>query len=305
MATVLNRQPRTQLAILNDGQLLGRYVSRNSQEAFAVLVQRHGPMVLGVCRRVLHHDQDTEDAFQAAFVVLARKARSILKFDSVASWLYKVAFRIALRARSTEARRQAHARHNRVPAAPRETELAEIVRREFQEVLDEEVHRLPEKYRAPILLCYLQGQTNEEAAAQLHCPTGTVKIRLLRAREILRKRLVRRGLALSAIASLGLLLTDMASAAVPQPLARATAALATTMHLPPAVASLVESTLKGMCLAKLKVAAVVLVTLALTCLADGLFNRANGATLAEQRQIQFNETPPTAVQHHLVASLKD
>src|SRR5262245_52361362 len=98
--TLTSARPRTQLALLNDGQLLGRFIDRADQEAFAMLVQRHGPMVLGVCRRVLRHDHDTEDAFQAAFVVLARKAKGIAKQDSVASWLYKVAYRIAVRLNS-------------------------------------------------------------------------------------------------------------------------------------------------------------------------------------------------------------
>ncbi len=218
MSAIIGR-PRTQLSLLTDGQLLSRYVGRGNQEAFAILVQRHGPMVLGVCRRVLHHDQDTEDAFQAAFVVLARKAGTILKHDSVASWLYKVTYRIALRSRAEVVRRQSQ----RQPAiqCAADPVLGDVVRNELRQVLDEEVHRLPEKYRAPILLCYLQGQTNEEAAALLHCPAGTVKIRLSRAREMLRKRLVKRGLALTVTSALGLALVDMARAAVPQPLTRA------------------------------------------------------------------------------------
>ena len=183
MLPVTANRPRTQLALLTDGQLLSRYVGRGNQEAFAMLVQRHGPMVLGVCRRVLHHDQDTEDAFQAAFVVLARKAGTILKHDSVGSWLYKVTYRIAVRIADREVRRIAQ--EQRVTQPVGEPVLGDVVQNELRQVLDEEVHRLPEKYRAPILLCYLQGQTNEEAAALLHCPAGTVKIRLMRAREML------------------------------------------------------------------------------------------------------------------------
>jgi Sigma-70, region 4 len=144
--------------------------------------------------------------------------------------------------------------------------------------LDEEVQRLPEKYRAPILLCYLQGQTNEEAAALLHCPTGTIKIRLLRGRELLRKRLVRRGLDMSVTALLGYALVDMARAAVPQPLVHQALASATGMASP-AVAALVAGTLRRMCMAKLKVAAVVMVTLMLAMIADSLLNRANAAPL--------------------------
>src|SRR5438874_9327652 len=232
-AAVTSR-PRTQLALLTDGQLLYRFANRSDQNAFAVLVHRHGPMVLGVCRRILQHDQDTEDAFQAAFVILARKAATISKQDSVASWLYKVAYRIALRARADKSRRRAQ--EQQAPARFAENGLSDVIQQELRQVLDEEVQRLPEKYRAPILLCYLQGQTNEEAAALLRCPTGTVKIRLLRGREILRKRLVRRGVALSVVALLGHALVDMARAAVPQPWVRRAAEAAATRRPSPAVA---------------------------------------------------------------------
>ncbi|HYV37798.1 MAG TPA: sigma-70 family RNA polymerase sigma factor [Gemmataceae bacterium] len=275
--------------LLTDGQLLGRFQVRGDQEAFAVLVQRHGPMVLGVCRRVLRDDHDTEDAFQAAFVVLARKARSIAKQDSVASWLYKVAYRIALRLRSAKVRR----REQEQLTLPKETDsgLADVVRRELRQVLDEEVHRLPEKYRAPILLCYLQGQTNEEAAALLHCPTGTIKIRLLRGREMLRKRLVKRGLALSITALLGEALVDMAQAAVPQPLIHA-AANAACGGAAPAIGALASGALKSMCLAKLKVAAIVLLTLSLACVADGMLSKASASHVAN---VGEKIVPPTPV----------
>ena len=271
-AMPLRPRPRTQLALLTDGQLLYRFAVRGEQSSFAVLVQRHGPMVVGVCRRILQHDQDTEDAFQATFVVLARKASSISKHNSVASWLYNVAFRIALRARAAKARR----RTQEMQSPPRtvDHEFSDVIQCELRQVLDEEVQRLPEKYRAPILLCYLQGQTNEEAAALLDCPTGTLKIRLMRGREILRKRLVRRGLALSVVGMLGHALVDMARAAVPQPLIHR--AVSGTMS--PAVSTLVDGTLRWMCMAKLKVASVVLVTLVLACLADGLVSRANATT---------------------------
>jgi RNA polymerase sigma factor (sigma-70 family) len=290
--TPFRPRPRTQLVLLTDGQLLYRFAARGDQASFAILVQRHGPMVLGVCRRILHHDQDTEDAFQATFVILARKASGISKHNSVASWLYKVAYRIALRARAAKARR----RNQESQTLPRSADngLGDLVQRELRQVLDEEVQRLPEKYRTPILLCYLQGQTNEEAAELLQCPTGTIKIRLLRGREILRKRLVRRGLALSVTALLGHALVDMARAAVPQPLIHGTVQVAAgTGALAPAVARLVEGTLRWMCMAKLKVAAIVLVTLILTCLADGLLSRAAAATAPAARCEPLLPTAPT------------
>jgi RNA polymerase sigma factor (sigma-70 family) len=282
---------RTQLDLLSDGQLLERFAARGDQAAFASLVHRHGPLVLGVCRRVLQHDQDTEDAFQASFVVLARKARTISKRESLASWLYKVAYRIALRARSDKVRRHTH--EQQAPQRSADQALGDVVQREVQQILDEEVQRLPEKYRAPILLCYLQGQTNEEAAALLHCPTGTVKVRLLRGREMLRKRLLRRGLALSVTGLLGEALVNMARAAVPQPLAKTTLQAAAG-GCSPVVGGLVDGILKAMCMAKLKVAAVLLMTLSLTCLADGLLSRAGAATPGEPTPVlRQEETPPT------------
>jgi RNA polymerase sigma factor (sigma-70 family) len=259
---------------LTDVELLERFASWNDEEAFATLVHRYGPLVLGVCRRVLHHVQDTEDAFQATFFVLARKARSISRKESVRSWLYKVAYRIALRARAAGTRHRDLEKH----IIPKEAtpSLAEVCQRELAALLDEEVQRLPEKYRAPVLLCYLQGQTNEQAAEQLHWPTGTVKIRLLRARELLRKRLVRRGIALSTAALLPLLLENLA-AAVPPNLAETAVRGASQGAVPSSVAKLADGVLRRMCLTKLKVAAAVLLTLLVGCLADVLSQRAFGA----------------------------
>ena len=209
---------------LTDADLLARFAADQDETAFAVLVRRYGPLVRGVCRRVLHHDHDTEDAFQATFLVLARKAGTIHKHESLWSWLYKVAYRIALRARAGKARRRAQENE----AVQRQTVQHGSPAPDpyLAEFLDEEVRRLPEKYRAPILLCYLQGETNEEAARRLHCPTGTVKIRLLRARQLLRKRLERRGVALS-LAALAAGLLQHTEAAVPAALAARTARAAT------------------------------------------------------------------------------
>src|SRR4051794_5919528 len=134
------RRPTMLAAALDDGQLLERFVQNRDETAFAALVTRHGPLILGVCRRVLRHQQDTEDAFQATFVVLARKARSICKQTSLASWLYKVAYRIALRARAADARRRLPEQRLQAEYAP--SPLGEVVRAELRRVLDEEVQRL-------------------------------------------------------------------------------------------------------------------------------------------------------------------
>src|SRR5262249_24945463 len=160
------------------------------------LVRRHGPMVLGVCRRLLGAAADADDAFQAVFLVLVLRARSIRRRASVGSWLYAVACRVANRARADARRRHAALRLLRAPRAqaPAEGSAAE----EMRPVLDEELERLPDKYRAPLVLCYLQGKTNEQAARVLGWPAGSMSRRLGRARELLRLRLVRRGVALSA-----------------------------------------------------------------------------------------------------------
>jgi len=179
---------------LGEGQLLERFVAGRDELAFEALVARLGPMVLGVCRRRLADPRDVEDAFQATFLVLVRKAGSIRDRDRLAPWLYGVAQRVATRARAQAARRRGRERSAGAEAeamAP----ACDGDRHELRSVLDEEIGRLPAKYRGPIVLCYLNGLTHEEAAARLRCPVGTVRSRLAWARDRLRARLGRRGLA--------------------------------------------------------------------------------------------------------------
>jgi RNA polymerase sigma-70 factor (ECF subfamily) len=187
-------------ASLTDATLLERFISQRDEAAFEALVSRHGPMVFGLCRRVLGNAHDAEDAFQATFLVLVHKAGSVRKRTSLGHWLYGVAYRTALQARSDRARRRVHERKGATMDV-REP-VSEILCQEVRSVLDEEIHRLPEKYRTPVVLCYLEGKTYEEAGRQLRWPKGTVAIRLARARERLRTNLVRRGIGLSD-ASLG------------------------------------------------------------------------------------------------------
>src|SRR5262249_4964781 len=197
-----------------DHVLLERFGARREEAAFAELVRRHGPLVLGVCRRVLQHEQDAEDAFQAVFCVLARKAGAIRRGTAVGAWLYVVASRIARKAKASQVRRRM--RESELPDVPAPDNPPEWVGRDLWPVLDEEVSRLPERYRRPFVLCQLEGKTNQEAAAELRCPPGTVSSRLTRARERLRDRLARRGLALSA-GALAAAVSPQAGAAGPPP----------------------------------------------------------------------------------------
>jgi RNA polymerase sigma factor (sigma-70 family) len=206
---------------VTDRELLQRFATQADEAAFTELVRRHGAMVLRVCQRRLHHEQDAEDAFQATFLTLARKAATIRNQDSVGSWLHGVAVHLALQAKTAAARRQLFekqtlARSSRDP-------LAEISLREAQTVLDEEMARLPEKYRAPLVLCYLEGTTRDEAVQQLGWSLGTLKRRLEQGREMLRGRLARRGLTLSSALVTGLLAQNAGQGAIAASLVASTA----------------------------------------------------------------------------------
>jgi RNA polymerase sigma factor (sigma-70 family) len=199
---------------LSDAQLLERFVNHRDQAAFEVLVWRHGGMVLSVCQRVLRDGHLAEDAFQGAFLTLARKADTIGQRASLAGWLYRVAYRIALRARAGTSRRSSREQLGLdLPGLAAADSFDEISHRDLQRVLDEELNQLPARYRVPLVLCYLEGLTNEEAAQQLGCPKGTIATRLARARDRLRHRLHRRGLVLSAL-SLGAVLLESARPAI-------------------------------------------------------------------------------------------
>jgi RNA polymerase sigma factor (sigma-70 family) len=182
---------------LPDRQLLDRFVRSREDSAFAALVRRHGPLVLGVCRRVLHNPDDAEDAFQATFLALARKAASAGRRASLGTWLYQVAFHTALRARKQSATRRQ--REDKAPPRPQPDPLAEVTGRELLTALDEELHRLPERLRAPLVLCYLEGRARDEAARELGWSLGTLKRRLEQGRASLHVRLSRRGISLAAL----------------------------------------------------------------------------------------------------------
>src|SRR5262245_9323289 len=200
-----------------DRELLERFLARRDEEAFAVLIERHGPMVLGVCCRILGRAEDAEAAFQATFLVLVRKAASLAARDLLANWLYRVAHRTALKARAMIAKRQWRERQG--TAVP-EPGVVPPDTQEVEPILDEELARLPDKYRMPIILCELEGKSHQEAAQQLRWPVGTLSGRLSRARKLLSDRLTRRGVALSASA-LAVVLSQKAAASVPVPVAAA------------------------------------------------------------------------------------
>jgi RNA polymerase sigma factor (sigma-70 family) len=273
---LINRQSGS---ALTDAQLLENFVSRRDEASFEVLVWRHGAMVLALCKRVLRDAHEAEDAFQATFLVFARKAGSIGRGEVLAAWLYKVAYRIAIRLRTAATKRSASSEPTDALPAPDVNTDSDW--NDLKPVLDDEIARLPDKYRAPFVLCYLEGRTNEEAAAQLGCPKGTVLSRLSRGRERLRARLARRGVALTAAAFAFTLSQNAASASVPASLVTPTvgaalpfaAGTAANALVPAQVAALAEGALQTMTLLKLKVTAAVLV---LAMLGTGLTWAASG-----------------------------
>ena len=184
-------------ASLGDGQLLDCFLERDErgEQAFGTLVERHGPMVYRVCRQVLGDGHEADDAFQAVFLVLARRAGSVRSRDSLGSWLYGVALRVAARARSGFIRRRIREQRTDCQLELIPEEQAQALKASSEDVaaVHQEVDRLSEKYRAPIVLCYLEGLTHDQAAARLKWPVGTVRSRLARGRDQLRGRLSRRG----------------------------------------------------------------------------------------------------------------
>jgi RNA polymerase sigma factor (sigma-70 family) len=229
---------------LEDLDLLDRFAARRDEAAFEALIQRYGPLVLGVCRRVLHHTQDAEDAFQATFLVLARKADSIRRRESLGGWLYRVAYHLALKAKAAARRRRGHeqrraGRAGGDPAAERDWH-------ELRAVLDEELRQVPPRCRLALVTCYLEGRTQDEAARKLGWSKATLRRRLDEGRELLRLRLVRRGFTLSGALFATLLGEGSASATVPGTLATAILQAATAGVVPAKVAVLVEGGLHAM-----------------------------------------------------------
>jgi RNA polymerase sigma factor (sigma-70 family) len=268
---------------LTDGELLARFVAARDEASFAALVRRHGPMVLGVCRRRLGDFHDAEDAFQATFLVLARKAASVVRRESVGCWLYRVAYRTAGEASVLRARRRARERpmHDlpQPAAAPAEVQ-------DWRPLLDGELNRLPEKYRAAIVLCDLEGRPRREAARLLKLPEGTLSSRLATGRKMLAKRLARCGVTLSGGGLAAAVSQGAASAVVPAALVGSTAraaALVAAGQLAAATpaALLMKEVMKAMLVQKLRVVAGALVVLVAAGI-GGLAYHAGGTSGALQ-----------------------
>jgi RNA polymerase sigma factor (sigma-70 family) len=262
---------------LSDGQLLERFVRERDEPAFEALLRRHGPMVLGVCRRILGNNHDAEDAFQTTFLVLVRKAAGLGSSDLVGNWVYGVAYRTALKARRLAYRRRA--REKQVDPMPERAVVDPESSKDLEALLDRELNRLPEAYRLPVVLCALGGESKKDVARQLGVPEGTLSSRLARGRELLRERLARQGLAVGVEALALALAPTAASAAVPAPLlhttlqiAALTAADPSTVAavLSPPVASLVKAELRGRFLGKFRVLLVLLLAVGLVAAAASL-----------------------------------
>jgi RNA polymerase sigma factor (sigma-70 family) len=260
-----------------DGHLLERFLSSRDEAAFEALVRRHGPMVFGVCRRILRNTHDSEDAFQATFLVLACKASSVVPREMVGNWLHGVAYHTALKAKAMNTQRRAKER--RAAPMPRPQGPDEIWQ-QLEPLLDGALQELPDKYRVPIVLCDLEGKTRRDVARQLGWAEGTVASRLARGRDLLARRLASRGVALSGAVVTAALAQGSASAAVPGKVVASTvkaaslfaAGHAATEVLSAKVVALTKGTLKAMLMTKLKIATAVLLAAAVLAM-GGFFLR--------------------------------
>jgi RNA polymerase sigma factor (sigma-70 family) len=286
--TVLLRQE----AELTDGQLLERFVSRGENAPLEALVRRHAPMVWCVCRRLLRSHQDAEDAVQATFLILVKKASSVVPRQMVGNWLYGVAHQTARKARATAAKRGA--RERQMAQLPEIEALPHDICPDLRPLLDQELSRLPDKYRVAVVLCDLEGKSGREAARQLGCPEGTVASRLARGRSMLAKKLARHGLALSGASLAAVLAQNAAAAGMPTSTLSITIKTATLVAtgqaaavgaIPATVATLTEEMMKIMFMNKLKRAAVWMAVLCMVAVGGGLLTH----HLAAGQQISADE----------------
>ncbi|HEY7330323.1 MAG TPA: sigma-70 family RNA polymerase sigma factor [Gemmataceae bacterium] len=282
---------------LTDAQLLGYFVEDRDEAAFAALVKQQGPMVWGVCRRLLNQ-HDAEDAFQTTFLVLVRKAASIVPRERVANWLYGVAHQTALQVRRTTARRKA--REKQVLEMPEPAAIEQDVWRELQPLLDQELSRLPDAYREVIVLSDLEGKTRKEVARQLGLPEGTVGSRVARARTMLAKRLARHGLTLSGATLAAVLAQKAASASVPSSVLSSTIEAATLVAAGHEAASMISVKVVALTTGVLKTMFGNKITVATTVLLALSFLTAGGSLLTYQNfkagEPKPQRSPPDAGQ---------
>jgi RNA polymerase sigma factor (sigma-70 family) len=278
---------------LSDGQLLDRYVETREEAAFEILVRRHGPMVWGVCRRIVGHTDDAEDAFQATFLVLVRKAASVVPRDAVGNWLYGVACHTALKARAVSVKLRA--KEKQVMVMPEPAAVQADHWEELQPLLDQELSRLPDKFRLPLVLCDLEGRSRKDVAAQLRIPEGTLSSRLATARKMLAKRLLGHGFSISG-GMLAAVLAQNASACVPAPLVSSTINAATLFAAGQAamisvkIVTLSEGVLKAMFLMKLKTVMTVLLVLGMVAF-GGILLYHDSAVGQQVKAEQKEQTP--------------
>jgi RNA polymerase sigma factor (sigma-70 family) len=310
MTTVIDHLRRTVLGpgagASTDGDLLGGFIETRNEDAFAALLRRHGPMVWGVCRRLLLHDHDAEDAFQATFIVLVRKAASIRPREAVGNWLHGVAYHVALKARALAMKRRLKEQQVQVMPEPTATPPDQTERIDC--LLDQELARLPDKYRLPIVLCDLEGRARKDVAHQLRLKAGTLSSRLTTARRMLAKRLARHGLVLSAAT----LVTSGSVGAVPPALAQATlraalgcaagsasaaAAVSTNAH------TLAEGVIRAMFRARLKMAGTLM--LATLVLGIGSAVLTHGSPPARRPEAPRKDAPPALRNHALTDRFGD
>ena len=275
----------------SDASLLARYLESRDHAAFAELLRRYGPVVFGVCRRLLANRHDAEDAFQAVFLVLVRKAESVQPPGLVGNWLYGVAVRTANKAKLAAARRwrREMARAMNDPAASEPISQAELS--ELRGVIDEELARLPDRLRAAVVLCDLGGKSRREAARELACPEGTVAARLHRARKLLAERFTKRGIALSSSGLAAAFTPELATANVSSELARKT--LATTVGIAsasPAVQTLASGVMRTMSHGKFKMMFAVVAVAGLMTGAGAIW----GASATDSRPMTGESTEATA-----------
>lgn len=270
---------------LSDADLLDRFVRMRDEAAFELLLWRHGAMVLAVCRRVLRREADAEDAFQATFLALVRRANTVRRGAAVGAWLYRVAYRVALRARSTSPATSATAGPDiAAPSTP-----DEVAWRDLRPVLDEELRRLPARYHEAVVLCYLEGRTHAEAAREIGCPKGTIAIRLLRARKLLQTRLTRRGVTLA-----GLLVAATAASRAPAALVRTAVCAASGGAVSGRVASLTNGVLNAMLMTRVKaLGAVILLTLGALGVCAAVLTRAGQPVAVPAVEPDKPPAPPT------------